>query len=445
MVKVNLGGCSSFVKDADYNEYVTKALAALDVLESESGAGNDFLGWKHLPSGTPESLIAECEAVRDSWKAKGVDLVVVIGIGGSYLGARCAIEALSHNFARQLSAKDPSAMEVVFAGNNLSEEYLAELMDLVAERNAATVVISKSGTTTEPAVAFRVVKEHIEKTYGDAAERIVAITDARKGALKTLSTQEGYKTFVVPDNVGGRYSVLTPVGLLPIVLAGFDVREMLAGAKEMELALSERSADNPAVMYAAMRNLLYSELGKKVEILVSYNPKLQYLGEWWKQLYGESEGKEQKGIFPASVNFTTDLHSMGQFIQEGDRVMFETVVNVEKSNRSVVIGSDPQNLDQLNYLAGKHVEHCNAMAQLGTKLAHIDGGVPQLEVSVERIDAFNLGGLFQFFEYACGISAYVLGINPFNQPGVEAYKKNMFALLEKPGYEEQTKAIKARI
>ena len=445
MVKVNLGGCSSFVKDADYNDYVTKALAALDVLESESGAGNDFLGWKHLPSGTPESLIAECEAVRDSWKAKGVDLVVVIGIGGSYLGARCAIEALSHNFARQLSAKDPSAMEVVFAGNNLSEEYLAELMDLVAERNAATVVISKSGTTTEPAVAFRVVKEHIEKTYGDAAERIVAITDARKGALKTLSTQEGYKTFVVPDNVGGRYSVLTPVGLLPIVLAGFDVREMLAGAKEMEFALSERSADNPAVMYAAMRNLLYSELGKKVEILVSYNPKLQYLGEWWKQLYGESEGKEQKGIFPASVNFTTDLHSMGQFIQEGDRVMFETVVNVEKSNRSVVIGSDPQNLDQLNYLAGKHVEHCNAMAQLGTKLAHIDGGVPQLEVSVERIDAFNLGGLFQFFEYACGISAYVLGINPFNQPGVEAYKKNMFALLEKPGYEEQTKAIKARI
>ena len=445
MVKVNLGGCSSFVKDADYNEYVTKALAALDVLESESGAGNDFLGWKHLPSGTPESLIAECEAVRDSWKAKGVDLVVVIGIGGSYLGARCAIEALSHNFARQLSAKNPSAMEVVFAGNNLSEEYLAELMDLVAERNVATVVISKSGTTTEPAVAFRVVKEHIEKTYGDAAERIVAITDARKGALKTLSTQEGYKTFVVPDNVGGRYSVLTPVGLLPIVLAGFDVREMLAGAKEMELTLSEKSADNPAVMYAAMRNLLYSELGKKVEILVSYNPKLQYLGEWWKQLYGESEGKELKGIFPASVNFTTDLHSMGQFIQEGDRVMFETVVNVEKSNRSVVIGSDSQNLDQLNYLAGKHVEHCNAMAQLGTKLAHIDGGVPQLEVSIERINAFNLGGLFQFFEYACGISAYVLGINPFNQPGVEAYKKNMFALLEKPGYEEQTKAIKARI
>ena len=449
MVKVNLGGCDSFVKDADYKVYVGKALEALEVLESGTGEGNDFIGWRHLPSETPEALIAECEAVRDCWKTKGVDLVVVIGIGGSYLGARCAIEALSHNFAKQLSKNrslsGAEGPEVVSAGNNLSEEYLAELMDLVAERNVATVVISKSGTTTEPAVAFRIIKEHIEKTYKDASERIVAITDAKKGALKTLATQEGYKTFVVPDNVGGRYSVLTPVGLLPIVLAGFDVREMLAGAKEMEEACAVKSGDNPAVKYAAMRNLLYSELGKKVEILVAYNPKLQYLGEWWKQLYGESEGKDLKGIFPASVNFTTDLHSMGQFIQEGERIMFETVVNVEKSNRSVVIGSDPQNLDQLNYLAGQHVEHCNAMAQLGTKLAHIDGGVPQLEVSIENLSAYNLGGLFQFFEYACGISAYVLGINPFNQPGVEAYKKNMFALLEKPGYEEQTKAIKERL
>ena len=444
MVKVNLGGCSSFVNDADYKEYLAKALDAFDVLENETGAGNDFLGWKHLPSETPESLITDCEAVRDAWKAKGVDLVVVIGIGGSYLGARCAIEALSHNFAKQLAGKK-DASEVVFAGNNLSEEYLAELMDLVAERNVATVVISKSGTTTEPAVAFRIVKEYIEKTYSDASERIVAITDASKGALKTLSTQEGYKTFVVPDNVGGRYSVLTPVGLLPIVLAGFDVREMLSGAAEMEKALAVKGEKNAAIEYAAMRNLLYSKLGKKIEVLVSYNPKFQYLGEWWKQLYGESEGKDLKGIFPASVNFTTDLHSMGQFIQDGDRVLFETVVNVEKSNRTVIIGSDPQNLDQLNYLAGKNVEHCNAMAQLGTKLAHIDGGVPQIEVSIEKIDAFNLGGLFYFFEFACGISAYVLGINPFNQPGVEAYKKNMFALLEKPGFEEQTKAIKARL
>lgn len=444
MVKIGLGGCDSFVNAADYKEYVNKALDAFDVLESETGAGNDFLGWKRLASETPESLVKECEDVRDSWKAKGVDLVVVIGIGGSYLGARCAIEALSHNFAKQLADKKGNP-EIVFAGNNISEEYIAELMDLVAERNVATVVISKSGTTTEPAIAFRIVKEHIEKNYSDASERIVAITDAHKGALKTLATQEGYKTFVVPDNVGGRYSVLTPVGLLPIVLAGLDVRAILAGAADAEKALAVKSEDNPAIQYAAMRNLLYTEKGKKVEVLVSYNPKFQYLGEWWKQLYGESEGKDGKGIFPASVNFTTDLHSMGQFIQEGDRVMFETIVNIENSNRSVVIGSDEQNLDQLNYLAGKHVEHCNAMAQLGTKLAHIDGGVPQLEVSIERIDAYNLGSLFYFFEFACGVSAYLLGINPFNQPGVEAYKKNMFALLNKPGYEEASKAIQEKV
>ncbi len=428
MIKVNLGGCSTFVEDAQYNESVGKALAAFDTLVAGNGAGNDFLGWKHLPSQTPESLIAACEAVRDGWKAKGVDLVVVIGIGGSYLGARCAIEALSHNFARQLGGKKADA-EVVFAGNNLSEEYLAELMDLVAERNVACIVISKSGTTTEPAVAFRIVKEYIEKNY----------------QLKTLSTQEGYQTFVVPDNVGGRFSVLTPVGLLPIIVAGFDARAMLAGAAEMEKVLSERSAENPAVKYAAMRNLLYSKLGKKIEVLVTYNPKFQYLGEWWKQLYGESEGKDLKGIFPASVNFTTDLHSVGQFIQDGDRVLFETVVHVEKANRSVVIGTDEQNLDQLNYLAGKHVEHCNAMAELGTKLAHIDGGVPQVEISIEKIDARNLGGLFYFFEFACGVSAYQLGVNPFNQPGVEAYKKNMFALLHKPGYESQAAELEARL
>ena len=446
MLTVDVKGCASFVDGAKYDAFVKKALAAWDVLDAETGAGNDFLGWKTLPSATPESLIAACEAVRDDWKARKVDLVVVIGIGGSYLGARCAIEALSHNFAKQLKNKG-EAPEVVFAGNNLSEEYVSELMDLVAERNAACVVISKSGTTTEPAVVFRIVKSYLEETYGqkEAAARIVAITDAKKGALKTLATQEGYRTFVVPDNVGGRFSVLTPVGLLPIVLAGFDVREILAGAAAMEKVCAEKSAENPAVVYAAMRNLLYSEYGKKVEVLVSYNPKFQYLGEWWKQLYGESEGKDKKGIFPASVICTTDLHSMGQFIQDGDRILFETVVNVEKSNRSMTIGTDPQNLDQLNYLAGQHVEHCNAMAQLGTKLAHIDGGVPQIGVSVERIDAFNLGQLFYFFEYACGVSAYILGVNPFNQPGVEAYKKNMFALLNKPGYEEASAAIQARL
>ncbi len=442
MVKVNVEGCSSFINSAEYQKYVEKAFAAYDTLEAGDGEGNDFLGWKTLPVDTPESLILDCEAIRDDWKAKGVDLVIVIGIGGSYLGARCAIEALSSSFVRKADAP-----QVVFAGNNLSEEYLAELMDLASVRNTACVVISKSGTTTEPAVAFRIVKAYIEKTYGrtEAAERIVAVTDEHKGALKTLATQEGYKTFVVPDNVGGRYSVLTPVGILPIVLAGFDIRAMLRGAAEERAALLKKSADNAAIKYAAVRNLLYSELGKKVEILVTFNPKLQYLGEWWKQLFGESEGKDLKGIFPASIVCTADLHSMGQFIQEGDRVMFETTVKVEKSNREVVIGSDEQNLDQLNYLAGQRVEHCNAMAQLGTKLAHIDGGVPQIEVSIERINEENLGAIFYFFEFACGVSAYLLGINPFNQPGVEAYKKNMFALLHKPGYEAQTEAILKRL
>ena len=441
-----MGGCSSFVKDAEVKEYTAKALEALKVLEDESGAGNDFLGWKHLPTQTPESLITDCEAIRDDWKGKGVDLVVVIGIGGSYLGAKCALEALSHNFSKQLSAKK-DAPEIVFAGNNLSEEYISELMDLVQERNVACVVISKSGTTTEPAVAFRIIKQYIETRYGkaEAANRIVAVTDAKRGALKSLSTQEGYRTFVIEDNVGGRFSVLTPVGILPIVLGGFDIRAMLKGAAEMEAACAVASEENPAVQYAAMRNLLYAEYGKKIEILVSFNPKFQYLGEWWKQLYGESEGKDGKGIFPASVLFTTDLHSMGQYIQDGERMLMETVVTVENASRSVIIESDEQNLDGLNFLAGKHVEECNAMAELGTKLAHIDGGVPQLGVSVEKIDEYNLGQLFYFFEKACGISAYILGVNPFNQPGVEAYKKNMFALLNKPGYEAQGEELRKRL
>ena len=442
MVKIDVKGCNSFVKESEYQTYVEKALAAYDVLDAENGAGNDFLGWKTLPVDIPESLICEFESIRDDWKNKGVNLVIVIGIGGSYLGARCAIEALGHQFVRK-----EGVPQVVFAGNNLSEEYLAELMDLAKTSNTAIIVISKSGTTTEPAVAFRIFKEYIEQTYGkaEASERIVAITDAKKGALKTLATQEGYKSFIVPDNVGGRYSVLTPVGLLPIVIAGFDVRAMLKGAADQREALSVRSAENPAVQYAAMRNLLHSEYGKAIEIFVVYNPKFTYLAEWWKQLYGESEGKDGKGIFPASVTNTADLHSMGQFIQEGSRVMFETVINVENANRSVVIGSDEQNLDQLNYLAGKSVNHCNAMAQLGTKIAHIDGGVPQMEVSIERINEENLGAIFYFFEFACGVSAYTLGINPFNQPGVEAYKKNMFALLRKPGYEAQTEEILKRI
>jgi len=442
MVKLNFGGCDPFVKDADYRKYAIKALDAFDTLQGEKGAGNDFLGWKTLPVEIDEKLIMDCETVRDDWKSLGVNLVIVVGIGGSYLGARCAIEALSHSFVRP-----EGVPQVVFAGNNLSEDYLAELMDLAQIRNTACIVISKSGTTTEPAVAFRIFKGYIEKTYGrqEASRRIVAITDAERGALKTLAVQEGYRSFIVPDNVGGRYSVLTPVGLLPIVVAGFDIRALLKGAADEREELYVRSENNPAVIYAAMRNLLHAECGKAVEILVTYEPKLTFFAEWWKQLYGESEGKDGKGIFPASVANTADLHSMGQFIQEGSRLMFETVVNVRQAGREVVIGTDSQNLDQLNYLAGQRVGHCNAMAGLGTKLAHIDGGVPQLEVSVEKIDEYNLGSLFYFFEFACGVSAYLLGINPFNQPGVEAYKKNMFALLRKPGYEKQTAELLKRI
>ena len=432
MVKVNLGGCSSFVKDADFKKYVNKALEAFDTLQAENGAGNDFLGWKTLPIDVKEELISSCEQVRDSWKAKGVDLVIVIGIGGSYLGARCAIEALSHCFIRK-----EGTPQVVFAGNNLSEEYLAELMDLAKLRNTAVIVISKSGTTTEPAVAFRIFKEYVEQTYGkaEASERIVAITDEHKGALKTLSTQEGYKTFIVPDNVGGRFSVLTPVGLLPICVAGFDIRVLLKGASDEREALLVKSEDNTAVQYAAMRNLLHSENGKAVEILVTYSPKLVYLAEWWKQLYGESEGKDGKGLLPDSATFTTDLHSLGQFVQEGSKVLFETILNVEEPARDVAIPHDEDNLDGLNYLEGKTMDYVNKKAYEGTLDAHVSSGkVPNLVISVTKMDAFHLGKLLYFFMRACAMSAYLNGVNPFNQPGVEIYKKNMFHLLGKPGF-----------
>ena len=432
MVTIDLTGCDSFVGKEAFHEYVNKALAAQVVLEEETGAGNDFLGWQHLPASIGKKELDDVLGVVDAWLEKEIDLVVVIGIGGSYLGSKAAIEALSHTFSALLGSQGP---RVVFAGENLSEDYTAELLDLVQTRNAACVVISKSGTTTEPAVAFRLVKSHLEETYGkeEACSRIVAITDKARGALKSLSNQEGYKTFVIEDNIGGRFSVLTPVGLVPIALAGFDIEAMVQGAKDAEQALAERDADNPAVRYAAMRNLLYDQ-GKKIELFASFNPKLQYLGEWFKQLFGESEGKDGKGIFPASVIFTTDLHSMGQYIQEGERMLFETVVTIDNAQREVTIPTDPQDLDGLNYLAGKRVEHCNRMAQLGTKMAHIDGGVPNIAIHVDQLDEYNLGQLFYFFEKVCGISAYVLGVNPFNQPGVEAYKKNMFKLLEKPGY-----------
>ena len=443
MLKVNLQGCDTFVKKAQYAKYVKKALKAKTVLDEGTGKGNDFLGWRHLPTETLKStIVRECLDVKNCWQQLNVDAVVVIGIGGSYLGAKCAVEALQHTFI-----PSDKAPRIIFAGNNLGEDYLCEMMDYIQCHNTACVVISKSGTTTEPAVAFRIVKQYLEEKYGkqEAAKRIVAVTDKARGALKSLSTQEGYKTFVIEDNVGGRFSVLTPVGLLPIMLAGFDVEKMLKGAQKMEKAVKAADETNPAVQYAAMRNCLYSELGKKVEILINFNPKLQYFGEWWKQLYGESEGKDGKAIFPASCNFTTDLHSMGQYIQDGERILMETLISVAKPDRKLVIAKDAQNLDGLNFLAGKRVNDCNLMAQLGTKLAHIDGGVPQLEIAVDKLDEGTLGELFFFFEYACGLSAYILGVNPFNQPGVEAYKKNMFALLNKPGYEEASKEIRKRL
>ena len=442
-IKLDISQAIQAIPGKSVDNLLPEAASALAKVDNATGAGNDFLGWVDLPTRLSEDLINDINATASQLREE-CEVVVSIGIGGSYLGAKAVIEALSDSFAAyRTDGRDP---KVVFAGQNIGEDYMFELMRWLDDKKFGIIVISKSGTTTEPAIAFRLLKEMLERKVGKeaAARRIVAITDEHRGALRKLATEEGYKTFVIEDNVGGRFSVLTPVGILPIVLAGFDIRQMLKGAAEMEEACAKRCECNPAVQYAAMRNLLYDN-GKKIEILVSYNPKLQYLGEWWKQLYGESEGKDGKGIFPASVSFTTDLHSMGQYIQDGERHLMETVVTVENSNRSMTIANDPQNLDGLNFLTGKHIEECNAMAELGTKLAHIDGGVPQLSVSVERINEYNLGALFYFFEKACGISAYVLGVNPFNQPGVEAYKKNMFALLGKPGYEEQAKALQARI
>ena len=426
-------------------EMESKAQAANSLLHSGKGAGNDFLGWVHLPSSITESDLAEIGRVASNLRAKA-DVVICIGIGGSYLGAKAVLEAMSDPF--QLLHRERKNPTVLFAGQNISEDYTAELLDAVKEHSIAAIVISKSGTTTEPAIAFRLIKAEIERRYGkkEAAERIVAVTDKARGALKTLATQEGYPTFVIPDDVGGRFSVLTPVGLLPLAVAGVDVAALVRGAQEMEKATSEGVpfAENPSAIYAVARNLLYAS-GKKIEILGSYEPKLQYINEWWKQLYGESEGKQGKGIFPASVTLTADLHSMGQYIQEGERTLFETIISVAKPASKVVIEADSENLDGLNYLAGKRVSEVNRMAELGVQLAHVDGGVPNLRVEIPEISAEVIGSLLYFFEKACGISGYLLGVNPFDQPGVEAYKKNMFALLEKPGYEEATKAIKARL
>ena len=419
--------------------------SALEKLDKGTGEGSDFIGWHHLPSETTDAFLNEIETSAAELR-KRVDYVVVVGIGGSYLGARAVIEALSDTF--DYLRTDRKAPVMLYAGQNIGEDYTAELLDLLKDKKFGIIIISKSGTTTEPAIAFRLLKEQLEKQVGkaEAQKRIIAITDKSKGALRTLADQEGYKTFVIPDNVGGRFSVLTPVGLVPIAVAGYDLKKLLAGARDMEKATSSETKmeENPSVVYAAVRNSLYRS-GKGTEILINFTPKLHYFTEWWKQLFGESEGKDHKGIFPAGTDFTTDLHSMGQWIQDGVRSIFETGISVAKPCKTCVIPSDAANLDALNFLAGKRIDEVNKMAELGTLLAHTDGGVPNIKVEVPVIDEYNLGQLIYFFEKACGISGYLLGVNPFNQPGVEAYKKNMFALLEKPGYEEATKAIKARL
>lgn len=442
MIKVNVKDVLATVSEATIKSYDKAGAEALEKVQNGTGAGNDFLGWVNLPSSTPASLIEDIENVAKSLR-ESCEVVVAIGIGGSYLGAKAVIEALSDSFA---AYRQGDAPKVLFAGQNIGEDYLYELKDFLKGKKFGIIVISKSGTTTEPAIAFRMLKEQLEAELGkaEASKRIIAITDAKRGALRQLATEEGYKTFVIEDNVGGRFSVLTPVGLLPIAVAGFDIKALMEGAIEMEKATVAANESNPSLLYAITRNALYNA-GKKIEILVNYNPKLHYFGEWWKQLYGESEGKDNKGIFPAAVDNSTDLHSMGQWIQEGERIIFETVISVEEQKHTLTIPSDDANLDGLNYIAGKRVDQVNKMAELGTRIAHVDGGVPNMIVTVPALKERYLGQLIYFFEKACGISGYILDVNPFNQPGVEAYKRNMFALLEKPGYEKETEAIKARL
>jgi glucose-6-phosphate isomerase len=444
-LNVNVKEVLGTVSAQQIEQLTPQAAAALDKLHNGTGAGADFLGWVNLPGETPDSLVADIEATAKALRDT-CEYVVAIGIGGSYLGSKAVIEALGDSFAALRAADDARRCRVLFAGQNIGEDYLNELQDLLRGKTFGIIVISKSGTTTEPAIAFRLLKEQLEAQIGkaEASKRIIAITDAHKGALRQLATEEGYKTFVIADNVGGRFSVLTPVGLLPIAVAGFDIRVLLAGAKRMQAATVAATQENPSLLYAATRNALYAA-GKKIEILVNYNPKLHYFAEWWKQLYGESEGKNHKGIFPAAVDNSTDLHSMGQWIQDGERTIFETVLSVESTQFETVIPSDDANLDGLNYLAGRRVDQVNKMAALGTRIAHVDGGVPNIQITIPALKEEYLGELIYFFEKGCGISGYILDVNPFNQPGVEDYKRNMFALLEKPGYEAETAKIKARL
>ncbi|MDR1562948.1 MAG: glucose-6-phosphate isomerase [Dysgonamonadaceae bacterium] len=435
-IKLEIDKVFDFVSKHSVTALAGDAKKANLMLEKGNGNGNKFLGWLNLPSSTSDKALSEILDSANLLRTK-CEVVVVIGIGGSYLGAKAVIDAISGSFD-SLEGKRPL---IVFAGHNIGEDYLVELSRFLTGRQFGIVNISKSGTTTEPALAFRILKKQLEEAVGkdEAKNRTIAITDATRGALRTLAGKEGYKTFVIPDNVGGRFSVLTPVGLLPIAIAGIDIAKLVAGAADMEKITGAGTPfeDNIAEIYAATRNVLYRS-GKKTEILANFNPKLHFIAEWWKQLYGESEGKEQKGIFNAAVDFTTDLHSMGQWIQEGERTVFETVISVAEPEHRLEVPTDPENLDGLNYLAGKRVDFVNKMAEKGTQLAHLEGGVPNLRIELPKLDEYCLGQLLYFFERACGISGYILGVNPFNQPGVEAYKKNMFALLKKPGYENIT-------
>ena len=445
-ITLDITKAAQFLKAGAVEALEPQVKAAQEALENGTCPGNDFLGWLHLPSSISADFIKQIQDCANELR-ENCEAIVVAGIGGSYLGARAVIEALSNSFAWLVN--DKSNPTILFAGNNIGEDYLSELTDYLKDKKFGVINISKSGTTTETALTFRLLKKQCEEQRGkeEAKKVIVAVTDAKKGAARTCADKEGYTSFIIPDNVGGRFSVLTPVGLLPIACAGFDIAKLVEGAQSMEKACGKDVpfAENIAAQYAAVRNALYAEAGKKIEIMVNYQPKLHFMSEWWKQLYGESEGKDGKGIFPASCDFTTDLHSMGQWIQEGERTIYETVISVEKPNRTMLFPNDEENLDGLNFLAGKRVDDVNKMAELGTRLAHVDGGVPNIHILMPELNEYYLGQLIYFFELGCGISGNVLGVNPFNQPGVEAYKKNMFALLDKPGYEAESKAIKARI
>lgn len=445
-ISLDITKATQFLNPGTIQAYEGKVKAVQEALENGTCPGNDFLGWLHLPSSITPAFLDEVQACANTLREK-CEVVVVAGIGGSYLGARAVIEALGNSFAWLVNDKKNPA--ILFAGNNIGEDYLAELTDYLKDKKFGVINISKSGTTTETALTFRLLKKQCEAQRGkeEAKDVIVAITDAKKGAARTCADKEGYKSFIIPDNVGGRFSVLTPVGLLPIACAGFDIKALIQGAADMEKATGKNVTlqENIAAQYAVVRHALYREMGKKIEIIVNFQPKLHFIGEWWKQLYGESEGKDHLGIYPAACDFTTDLHSMGQWIQEGERSIFETVISVEQPNKKMLFPKDEENLDGLNFLAGKRVDEVNKMAELGTRLAHVDGGVPNIRISLPELNEYYIGQLLYFFEIACGISGNLLGVNPFNQPGVEAYKKNMFALLNKPGYEAESKAIQERL